>query len=302
MNGPPAPGIAVRRAGYEEVTIHSGGVPIVLSIWHAEPQRATVVFLAGTMVHPLFYAQFLEGLAAQGYTVVGVHAQGHGMSPRTRAPLTWAALLGNGRDGVDYAVERFGHPVVVLGSSQGGMLAMALAATGVPIDGVLAHNILDPADPAALRVTRFPAWLGSGYRALRRLLSALGRAMPWLPVPVGAYLDLRRVCGDQTSLERFRTDPLALHRYPLGFLASLFTADLSGMTDGRIRCPVTVLAARGDPLFPTADARRLFERIEASSKRFVELDLDRHLIFNECIPQVLPPVVTELGALVAQEA
>jgi hypothetical protein len=59
MNGS-APGSGVRRGGYEEVAIHSGGVPIVLSIWHAEPQRATGVFLAGTMVHPLFYAEFLE--------------------------------------------------------------------------------------------------------------------------------------------------------------------------------------------------------------------------------------------------
>lgn len=69
----------------------------MLSLWHADPARATVVFLAGTMVHPLFYAEFLDGLAAEGFTVVGVHRQGHGKSPRTAAPLTWDALVGNAR-------------------------------------------------------------------------------------------------------------------------------------------------------------------------------------------------------------
>lgn len=288
-----------RQDRYEEVHIDSGGVPIVLSIWHAEPSRATVVFLAGTMVHPLFYAELLDGLAGHGYTIVGVHAQGHGRSPRTGAALTWTALLRNARDAVAYAVQRFGHPTLVLGSSQGGMLAMALATEGAELDGVIAHNILDPDDPAALRVTRFPSWLGGVHRQLRWLLRVAGRVLPRLPIPISAYLDLRRVCGDDASLERFRTDPFALHHYPLGFLASLFTADLSGMTDGRIRCPVTVLAASGDPLFFTADARRLFDRIEAPTKRFVELDLDRHLILNECVPQVLPTVAAELAVLPA---
>jgi alpha-beta hydrolase superfamily lysophospholipase len=289
-----------RQDRSEEVSIDSGGVPIVLSIWHAEPTRASVVFLAGTMVHPLFYAEFLAGLADHGYTVVGVHAQGHGKSPRTDAVLSWTALLRNAQDAAAYAVERFGHPTIVLGSSQGGMLAMALAATGAPVDGVIAHNILDPADPAALRVTRFPASLAAAHRQLRWLIRVAGRVLPRLPVPIGAYLDLRRVCGDDTSLHRFRTDALALHHYLLGFLADLFAADLSGMTDGRIHCPVTVLAASGDPLFPTVDARRLFDAIRAPHKRFVQLDLDRHLILNECVPQVLPTVAEELTLLITR--
>jgi alpha-beta hydrolase superfamily lysophospholipase len=285
---------------YEEIQLHSDGVPIVLSVWHADPALATVVFLPGTMVHPLFYAEFLDGLAAAGFTIVGVHSQGHGLSPRTTAPLTWDALVRNARDALAYTAERFGTPVILLGSSQGGMLAMALAATDATPAGVVAHNILDPADPAALRVTRLPDCLATVRRPLLRLLALAAKVFPRLPVPIGAYLDLGKVCGDPQSLERFRTDPLALRAYPLGFIASLFTADLSGMTDGSIHCPVVVLAATGDPLFPTDDARRLYARIAAPAKRFVALDLDRHLIFNECIDDALPVVAAELRRLVGE--
>lgn len=282
---------------YEEVQVDSGGVPIVLSVWHAEPARAMVVFLAGTMVHPLFYGEFLDGLAAEGFTVVGVHSQGHGKSPRTGAPLSWDALVGNARNAVDYAADRFGGPLVLMGSSQGGMLAMAVAACGGPLAGVVAHNVLDPADPSALRVTRFPSWLTVARRPLRWLVGLSGRLLAWLPVPIGAYLDLGRVCGEPESLERFRSDPLALRAYPSRFLASLFTADLSGMTDGSIRCPVVVLAATGDPLFPIADARRLYARIAAPAKRLVEIDLGRQLILTDCVPQVLPRVAAEITTL-----
>ena len=207
----------------------------------------------------------------------------------------------NARDTLAYTTERFGAPVILLGSSQGGMLAMALAATDAPLAGVIAHNILDPADPSALRVTRLPGRLAAVRRPLLRLLALAAKVFPRLPVPIGAYLDLGKVCGDPQSLERFRTDPLALRAYPLRFIASLFTADLSGITDGSITCPVVVLAATGDPLFPTYDARRLYERIAAPAKRFVALDLDRHLIFNECVEQALPVVEAELRRLVGQD-
>ena len=75
------------------------------------------------------------------------------------------------------------------------------------------------------------------------------------PVPVGAYLDIRRVSCDQATLEYFDTDPPGRRSYPLGFMASPFTADLSGMRDGSITCPVTVIAGRGDPLCPPACIR-----------------------------------------------
>jgi hypothetical protein len=41
-----------------------------------------VVFLAGTMVHPLFYRELLEALAREGFNVVGVHFPEHWTAAR----------------------------------------------------------------------------------------------------------------------------------------------------------------------------------------------------------------------------
>ena len=59
--------------------------------------------------------------------------------------------------------DRLGGPVVLLGSSQGGILAMAVAARSRRLALVAAHNVLDPSLPESLTITRLPGWLvGAG--------------------------------------------------------------------------------------------------------------------------------------------
>ena len=291
-------GHQVRRPDrHQEVGIVSAGAPIVLSVWRGDPGAPTVVFLPGTMTHPLFYAEFLDGLNQRGLAVVGVHYQGHGESPRIGRRLSWDALVANAADAVDWAAARLGGPVVLLGSSQGGVLAMAVAARSRQLALVAAHNVLDPSLPESLTVSRLPCWLIGAYRPLLATLRLAARIAPRLPVPFWAYLDLDRVCRQPQTRWQFLTDPLGLRSYPLAFLAELFTADLSGMRDGSIRCPVLVIAATGDQLFSFGYTRRVFERIVAPSKQLLVFDVDRHLLFNECVELVLDPLVDRIHEL-----
>jgi alpha-beta hydrolase superfamily lysophospholipase len=287
---------------YYETMIVSAGAPIVLSVWPGDPGAPTVVFLPGTMTHPLFYREFLDGLHRRGLSVVGVHYQGHGHIPRLRSRLGWANLVANATDAVDWAADQLGGPVVLLGSSQGGILAMAVAAYNRRLALVAAHNILDPSLPKSLTITRLPGWLVGAYRPLLATLQLAGRVTPGLPVPFWAYLELDRVCGQPDTRTRFLTDPLSLRCYPLGFLAELCTADLSGMADGSIACPVLVIAATGDPLFSVAYTRRMFDRIVARVKELLVLEVDRHLLFNECVELVTDPLIDRIHHLVALPA
>ena len=85
----------------------------------------------------------------------------------------------------------------------------------------------------------------------------------------------------------------------LGFLAELWTADLSGMGDGSIGCPVLVVAATGDPLFSLAYTGRVFDRIVAPTKELLVFEVGRHLLFNECVELVTGPLVDRIRRLVA---
>lgn len=289
---------AQRLDVYREVVISSGDTPIVLSVWDGRPGQAAVVFLPGTMTHPLFYEEFLDALNRTGLTVVGVHSQGHGKSPRARRPLTFDRIVTNARDAVEWTRQEFPDaPIAVLGSSQGSIVAMALAAAGERLDIVIAHNILDPSLSSSLEITRFPNWLRGLYPFVVPAFRGAGRLAPRVPVPFDAYLDIKRVCRDEATEDHFYTDPLGLRTYPLGFMATLFSADLGGMRDGGIRCPVLVVAGRGDPLFPLSYTRQVYASIVAPHKELLILDSEVHLLFNEDINVILPPLVDRLAHL-----
>lgn len=286
---------------YQEVTITSAGVPIVLSVWRGRSGGPVVVFLPGTMTHPLFYEEFCDGLAGHGITVVGVHPEGHGKSPRVGRLLRLDTLVANALDATAWARARFERCPVVVGSSQGSVLAMIAATRDHQLAGVIAHNILDPALPASITVSRFPTFLQAVYGPVMQSFRVLAKLAPRLPIRFSVYLDMARVCRESWTAEQFLMDPLSLRAYPLAFLADLFTADMKAMGDGSIKCPIVVVAGRGDPLFSLDYTQKVFSRIAAPAKELVIFDTDHHLLFNECVPLVLGQVAELIERLDAQQ-
>lgn len=287
-----------RPEHYRERLIDSAGTRIALSIWESHDTKAPVVlFLPGTMTHPLFYEEFLNALHQEALTVVGVHLAGHGKSPRLRRrrDLTWELLVRNAVDAADWVACAYPDaPRLVLGSSQGGVLALAVAARAEGLAGAYAHNVLDPALPTSVSITRVPRRfqprLEGAYPTLRRATGLLTRLVPTLPVPFGAYLEMKRVSSDPAVEHFFYTDPLGLRSYPLQLLAGMLAADLPGPA----RCPVTVIAATGDPLFSLDYTRSVFDRIDAPAKELLLVESTEHLVFNTAIDQVLPALVPHL--------
>jgi alpha-beta hydrolase superfamily lysophospholipase len=146
---------------------------------------------------------------------------------------------------------------------------------------------MDAALPSSLGVTRAPTWLAPAYPQLRWVLGVLGKAAPALPVPFDPYLDINRVAHAPEVAELFYTDPLGLRWYPLSLLAGMLAEDLPGPA----RCPVTVVAASGDPPSSLDYTRQVYERITAPSKELVVIESDRHLIFIEDLLTTLDAVL-----------
>lgn len=280
-----------------ETVVLSAGRPIALSVWEPPHSRATIVFIPGTGVHPLFYSEFLTAVAAAGYTVVGVHPEGHGHSARPRRTLRLEHVLANAADACRWAHARQG-PVILMGSSQGALVALLAATRGAPVIGVVAHNVFDPGDPSAIGITRLSG-AKALQRPLRRSVGALARVAPRLPVPVFAYLDPQRVFTTRDSLERFTGDPLCRTSYPLRFVADLFDADTGGLYDGSLSVPIVVVTARDDPLFALPDTQALASRLAAPRVDLIVVDAHCHLILNDAVPQAMHALLPAIEALVA---
>jgi alpha-beta hydrolase superfamily lysophospholipase len=276
--------------GYSEQLITSAGVQIALSLYVVSAEAPCVVFLPGTMTHPLFYDDFLTALAESGFNVVGVHFLSHGKSPRSRRLFTFDNLVENARDAIAYAKKSFSGALVLMGTSQGGIVSMAAASGEKRISAVFAHDVILPEMRETASITRFPRWTHRFYRLIPKMMRVGARALPGLQIPITAYLDLKRVTASEALIEHFNADPIGRRSYPLCFLASLFSADLSAMTDGSIGCPVVVIASKEDRLFDYRYICRVFEKIVAPQKELLAFDEGTHMLFAESAGEALGPV------------
>jgi alpha-beta hydrolase superfamily lysophospholipase len=279
---------------YREVIIVSAGTRIALSIYDAGSGRPCIVFLPGTMTHPLMYDDFLSLLAEKGFTVAGVHFLSHGKSPREKKLFSFEDMLQNVSDAITYCIENVSSEILLMGSSQGGILSLATACADQRVKAVFPHNILLPDLSDSIQITSFPRFLKPLSPLVKSLVKLAAGIAPGWQVPVTAYLDFQRISPSVAVKDYFYSDPIGLTTYPLHFLSSLFNADLSKVKDGSITCPVVVIASRRDTLFPFSYCTEVFELIRAPYKEMLTFDEPYHLIFNECPERVIGPIVDRL--------
>lgn len=276
---------------YREETISSGGLPIVLSVWERHPAACTVLFYPSTMASPLLHRFFLEELWGMGLNVVGLHPLGHGKSSTKNKKFTFQDILRNGLDAVDWITRTMRGPVVIAGHSQGGILALAHVAQDARPAAAFPLCTLLPQHPKAGTVTRFRRLL----RHKERLLAVLrtgSRVFPLLPIFMPCYLELGRITA---GAAKPRTDLREMRgHYPLCFVYSLFSADLSAAcVDGNISCPVVLMQADNDALFTLPVARDMFACIRAPEKRLALIHGGGHMA------PLCSPFATEIAARIA---
>lgn len=266
---------------YTETTIQSSAVPIVLSVWQTEKNKPTIVFLPGTMSHPLMYKEFLDGLSKCGFNIIGIHYLSHGKSPKIRTTYTMEDLLCNVYDATTYGIEQFNNNISVMGSSQGGILAAMAAGRDTRIKAVFPHNIMLTKLKETMGLTKFPVWTHRFMGVIQLGFRIGGFLLPNYKISADAYLDFDRVFHSEQAKKDCLSDPLLLPYYPLKFVASLFNADLSCLENGSIHCPIILIVAKGDPLFSFDYTKKVFDLITAPQKEMFILNLNRHMIFNE---------------------
>jgi len=262
---------------FEGDTVVSDGLALHLDIIDVDRQRPTLVFMPGTNAYAMLYGDFLTTLADRGHNIVGFDPRGHGRSQGARGSYTLSELVTDLRSVIAYARERFGDPVVVAGSSQGGITAFYLAAMGDPVAGVICHNAADLGDPDSVRLTRFPR-IG---RLLKPVLPRLARVFPELPVPMTAYLDLglEPVRNMGNAREVLYWDPLLVPFVRLKTMASLGGEPLARPVE-EIEVPVMILQAGRDTIFPTDYIEKLYARLSCQKSLKVYPDLPHYMIVD----------------------
>ncbi|MBX3601662.1 MAG: alpha/beta hydrolase [Rubrivivax sp.] len=249
-----------------------------LDFHRAARPRAVVVFHPGSGSYARFYCGLGQRLAASGLHMLGVDRPGHGWSDGARGDGSIGQALALTAQLLAHAREQFGLPVVLMGSSLGGLICGFAVLAGQRPDLAIAHNFLIPGRLASMRLR---AWAIARWRRRPYPLHELVHGLPRLSrqPALRAYLAAGR-------------DPEAAWTLSPRLVASLFAHD-PPRPAGPV-APLVVLSGSRDPAIPAWGSRWFLRWSGASGARFVDVPGAGHLLFHddlECTWQRLWPLL-----------
>ena len=253
---------------------------------HLEVQAAgdgapTVVFSPGIGGYARFYLPVLGKLCDEGFNVVGIDRPGHGLSEGRRGDCTIEQILDVVEDAVRYSRERFGGPVVLMGSSLGGIITWYSLTREPDVEAAVCHNIAHPS------VFHEPS-----VRPKAAALKRLRRVAPYAGVPIKQIADFGEVAQSPEVLDYFRREPDRIWCWKISArsAASLFEYE-PPVAWSQVTTPALVLVGSADEMVSPDFTRQV---IDASAPPNCELRVlpgMGHMLFLDHLDEALPVVV-----------
>ena len=231
----------------------------------AGPARAAVYVLHGVSEHSGRYEHVGAALAGRGFEVVAVDHRGHGRSGGRRGHVDrWSQYLDDVEDQMA-EIRSLDLPVVMLGHSLGGLMALSYCVEGRPAPDLLAVSA--------------PA-LGYALDRPRQLLRLAGPVLASLAptATVGINRDLSLLAADPEVAAEAAADPLWNREVTISLGWEVLRAAVRTRTRlDRLEVPVLCVHGRDDHLVPAAASEIL---AAAGAERQVYEGLG-HEVFNE---------------------
>jgi alpha-beta hydrolase superfamily lysophospholipase len=254
--------------GFEETP----GGRLFFRSWTPAAPRAVLLFVHGLAEHSGRYDHVARHFATKGYASHAIDLRGHGRSPGPRVHVdSFAPWLDDVAAGL--ALVRRAHPglpFVVVGHSQGGLIALlqALRDPDDRLGTIVSSPLLGVAPPSR------PNGL---LRAATRILMAVA---PRLLVP--NKVNPAWLSRDPEVGRAYLADPLVSRKVSAGWFGALQEAIARARADApRWASPLLVLASRGDRIVDAEATARWVAAAPAEHVSSVFWDELRHEIFNE---------------------
>jgi pimeloyl-ACP methyl ester carboxylesterase len=250
---------------FKSETVMSDGLKLHVDVYEHSKKAPTIVFIPGTAIYALCYAEMLYKLGQAGFNVVGLDPRGHGQSEGVRGDYTVPELMNDVENTINFAISRFNKKVSLMGSSQGGILSFYMAARDERIDCVICQNFADLTGDETTTLTRHPRL----FKYLRMLIGGkAGELIPNAMIPMTAYIDMDSIPVKYFGNIRnfIENDPLAVRNISVRALQSLgHTALDKPIAD--IKVPVMVFQGDEDSIFPVEYTRKIYDDMQKAHDR-----------------------------------
>jgi alpha-beta hydrolase superfamily lysophospholipase len=254
----------------EETFVGVRGLSIHVRTWlPAGAPTGVVVVAHGFAEHAGRYAAVAERLVADGLAVRAADHRGHGLSEGKR---TSVVRFGDYVDDLNTVIAQArarwpSEPLVLLGHSMGGLIALDLAVrSSDALDGLIVSA------PAACP------------REVSRLKLAVGRALSRVAPDTGVLrLPLDRISRDPAVVDAYNNDPLVF-RAPMRARLGAEMLDAMDRVDAglpSLHVPLLVMQGTADGLVDPGCGPHVYERAGSADKTLKMYDGLWHEIFNE---------------------
>jgi alpha-beta hydrolase superfamily lysophospholipase len=256
-----------------------------VDVHRASTPRATIVFQPGSGAHARVYFLMAGLFARRGYNVLAIDRPGHGSSDGERGDCTIDQAIAASAAAMAEAAARWRLPVVLMGSSMGGLLTVFGLLRGLRPDLAVAHNFVYPGKLASFRLRA--RWI----RRRRR------RPYPLTELVHG----FEKLSSDPAVTEylKARTDPAAAWELSARSVASMFGFAAEAPASAP---PLLLISGAKDVAIP-AWASRFFAWW--SGLRDYELQVlpgAGHLLFHDHLDVSVPLVADWLDRRLARSA
>lgn len=287
-------GVAHLLEKIKRTSIRSEGVKINLEIIETDFDAPTVVFIPGTTVYALCYVELLSQLAESGYNVIGFDPRGHGLSEGERGDYTLDNLIKDTQAVITYAIENYNSDVSLLGTRQGGIVALYVCAADDRPRSIICHNLADFSDPA----TKHGLKLFSGYRKIfRPFWMGASKLFPNMKVNIRRNFktgneDWNDIGGTMQALEN---DPLIVKKISAKTLGSFLNSKPARLIS-EIETPVFVLQAEKENIFPLDYIEHIYQKLQCKKKLAVIKGVTHTMMFENA-KELIPVIANWLSEI-----
>jgi nucleoside-diphosphate-sugar epimerase len=239
-----------------------------LEVHESGPADPTVVLTHGIGAHGRLYTPLAARLREQGFNVMIVDRPGHGLSEGRRGDCPVERGLDVLEDAVRFARSRFAGPVLLGGSSLGGILAWYALTREPDVEAAFCHFIGHPA-----------VFQDRATKLKLQPLRALARIAPLAPVPVKRVADFGAIAEDPRVRAYWadEVDGLYCFRNTARTVASLF--EFRPQLDwSRVAIPTLVVIGERDRMTTPEYVERVLDRSAPPRTTYRRLAGQSHLL------------------------
>lgn len=244
----------------EEEWWESNGVHLHIDRLPAPESSIKILFIHGAGGNGRLLAPYARMLQRNGYEVVSPDIPPYGLSyarPGTRINYElWIDLLVSL---IDREYKRDGKPIVVLGSSIGGMLAYHTSARSKHVRGLIATTFVDTSNPG-MRDQLAPNRLVS--RVGKRMMDLFPGLLDHVHISVKQVSRMQLITNNEDLTRLIINDPqAAATRIPLELLRTFLNKEPKVSPEQFGQCPVLLVHPELDPMTPIRFSQSFFDRL-----------------------------------------